>query len=210
MPLNRKNTKPTASHPKRGSRRGQPSTVAVASAQPDMPYWYAPPKLEKIPRNVRLPSVDDGPILRAIENGALISEIARQLDRDNSEVVRYLAQPQRATRAREARRLSAITWDEKAQQVIQALPKDATPAQMLKARELASHFRWRAKCIAPQDYGDRPSLDAEAEAARQAQALGPDAARLAVAGVLAAIGLAVAQAQPQALPGESRRLPEGT
>jgi hypothetical protein len=204
----RKNTKPTASHPKRGSRRGQPSTVA--KTPPELAYKYTPPELEPLPRNVPLPSVEDGPIIRALECGMLMSEIARKIDRDIGEVSRYLAQPQRATRTREARRLSAVFWDEEAQRVVQELPDNATPAQCLKARELASHFRWRAKCIAPQDYGDRPALDAEAEAARQAQALGSEAARLAVAGVLAAIGLAVVQGEPAAIPGTARTLPPGT
>jgi hypothetical protein len=45
-------------------------------------------------------------------------------------------------------------WDFKAERVLLDLPDDASPAAMLRARELASHYRWRAKCFNPGDYGD--------------------------------------------------------
>lgn len=59
---------------------------------------------------------------------------------------------ERCARVREARRASARLWDEKAEQVIAEAP-DAFELQ--KARELAHHYRWRAKAIAPREYGDK-------------------------------------------------------
>jgi hypothetical protein len=60
--------------------------------------------------------------------------------------------PERSALARESRTLTARLWDEKAEQVITEA-KD--PFELNKARELAHHYRWRAKAIAPRDYGDR-------------------------------------------------------
>jgi hypothetical protein len=53
---------------------------------------------------------------------------------------------------REARAKSAKVWDEKAEQVVRDAPDKF---ELEKARELAHHYRWRAKAIAPRDYGDK-------------------------------------------------------
>lgn len=62
------------------------------------------------------------------------------------------ADPERSARAREARALVARQWDEKAEQVLEAAP-DAFG--LAKARELASHYRWRASKIGAREYGDK-------------------------------------------------------
>lgn len=59
---------------------------------------------------------------------------------------------QRAARAREARQLAGRIWDEKAETV---LKEAADPFELTKARELASHYRWRAKAVSPKEYGDK-------------------------------------------------------
>jgi hypothetical protein len=173
--------------------QGKPSTVT--KRPDDLPYRYQPPKLKRIPRNVPLGSKPDheAQILQAIECGQTMHEIAEQIGRDVSILSRWLADPQRAAKAKESRRLQAVYWDELAERTIKELPSNATPAAMLRARELASHYRWRAKSIAPHDYGDRPLIDAEQEAQRQAQALNGDTARLVLGGILAAIGLQVSE-----------------
>lgn len=60
--------------------------------------------------------------------------------------------PQKLARTREARTRSAKLWDERAEMVI-AMAQD--PFELAKARELAHHYRWRAKAIAPRDYGEK-------------------------------------------------------
>ena len=62
------------------------------------------------------------------------------------------ADGQRSARARAARALSARVWDQKAEEVIASAPDKFG---LEKARELAHHYRWRAKAIAPREYGDR-------------------------------------------------------
>jgi hypothetical protein len=62
------------------------------------------------------------------------------------------ADAERAALAREARAQSAKIWDEKAEYVLQIA---GDPFELAKARELASHYRWRAKAVAPRDYGEK-------------------------------------------------------
>lgn len=63
--------------------------------------------------------------------------------------------PERSARVREARRLMARLWDEKAERVIEAAQDDF---ELKKAKELAHHYRWRAAKIAPKEYGDKLEL----------------------------------------------------
>lgn len=67
------------------------------------------------------------------------------------------ANPERSARAAEARRLAASAWDERAER---DLKKATNFLEVQKARELAHHYRWRAKCIAPRDFGERKETPA--------------------------------------------------
>ena len=68
------------------------------------------------------------------------------------------ATPERSARAREARALSARYWDDQAEKVLLGADDDK-PGSIAKARELASHYRWRAKCYAPREYGDKIGVE---------------------------------------------------
>ena len=59
---------------------------------------------------------------------------------------------ERSARVKEARARSAKFWDEKAEAVIAEAP---CKFELERARELAHHYRWRAKAIAPREYGDK-------------------------------------------------------
>jgi hypothetical protein len=66
------------------------------------------------------------------------------------------ADPERSARAREARIAAARSYDDIAEQVL----VDATdPFGLAKARELASHYRWRASKSNPREYGDKIEID---------------------------------------------------
>lgn len=68
-------------------------------------------------------------------------------------MVRWIAaDPERSSRMREARRISAFVWDERATERIERA-EDGFSLQ--KAAQLAHHYRWRSKCAAPRDYGDK-------------------------------------------------------
>jgi hypothetical protein len=68
------------------------------------------------------------------------------------------AEPTRSARVREALKNSAAEYDDKAEKVLLDLPRDATPAEVARARELAQHYRWRASKRNPKKYGDKLQL----------------------------------------------------
>lgn len=62
------------------------------------------------------------------------------------------ADAERSARVREVRQAMGRHWDEKSESVI----RDAEDEFALKkAKELAHHYRWRAKAVAPKEYGDK-------------------------------------------------------
>lgn len=63
---------------------------------------------------------------------------------------------ERSARVREARIASSRAFDEKAEQ---ALMDASDPFELAKARELASHYRWKASKTNPKEYGERVEID---------------------------------------------------
>jgi len=66
------------------------------------------------------------------------------------------ADAERSARAREARIAAARSFDEMAEQVL-LNAKDGFG--LAKARELASHYRWKASKSNPREYGDKIEID---------------------------------------------------
>lgn len=88
-----------------------------------------------------------------IAGGTSMNQIARTLGVGIGRLFDWIdSDPTRAARVRTARAQSAKFWDEKAEE---ELRKATDPLEFSKARELAHHFRWRAKMVAPKEYGDK-------------------------------------------------------
>jgi hypothetical protein len=88
-------------------------------------------------------------------NGKSYTKIADEQGVSKAALLRWLSQDaDRAARARDARTLSSHTFDDMAEDVLRDASVD--PA---RARELASHYRWRASKIAPREYGDKLQID---------------------------------------------------
>lgn len=88
-----------------------------------------------------------------ITAGHSLTSVAKEIGIHAATLIRWLEDdPQRSARAREARIRSARIWDEKAEAVIAAAPDKF---ELDRAQALAHHYRWRAKAIAPRDYGDK-------------------------------------------------------
>ncbi len=96
-------------------------------------------------------------ICERIRSGRMLREICRELGvEDIGTLVSWLGgEDSRSARANEARRLAATMWDEMAMQVLQ----DASPGDISVAREIASHYRWRASKMAPKQYGDSSKIE---------------------------------------------------
>lgn len=85
--------------------------------------------------------------------GASLRGIANEVGVSAGSLLTWIeADPERSARVRDARAQLAKLWDEKAEDVLQQADDEF---KLKKARELASHYRWRASKTAPREYGDR-------------------------------------------------------
>jgi hypothetical protein len=96
-------------------------------------------------------------LCEALLTGTSQAAIAGASGVSQSALVRWIAaDPERSARVREARITAARHFDERAEQVL----KDAAdPFELAKARELASHYRWKASKSNPREYGDKIEID---------------------------------------------------
>lgn len=83
--------------------------------------------------------------------------IARGLGVSLATLINWIAAtPERSARAREARITSASSYADKAEQIL----SEATDALSLaKARELASHYRWKASKASPREFGEKIEIE---------------------------------------------------
>lgn len=97
-------------------------------------------------------------ICARIASGQTYRAICAELGISNQARLAYWleADKDRAAQAKAARRLSALAADEEAERVIL---EAQTPLDLAKARELASHYRWRASKRDPAGHGDRIQVD---------------------------------------------------
>lgn len=92
-------------------------------------------------------------ICELIVAGESLTSIAARIDVHVSTLINWSEEDkQRSARMKEARQQSGRIWDEKAEEVI---IRAGDPFELSKAKELAHHYRWRAKAIAPREYGDK-------------------------------------------------------
>lgn len=83
--------------------------------------------------------------------------IAREIGVSPGTLINWLASdPDRSARAREARIAAARSYDDMAEE---ELRKAEDPFSLAKARELASHFRWKASKADPRVYGEKLAVD---------------------------------------------------
>ena len=96
---------------------------------------------------------DEEKIIERIASGETLTAIAKDLGKSRAALSDWLAaESSRSVRAREARTRAAAAWDDMAEEVIE---EAADPFELAKAKELAHHYRWRAKAVAPREYGDK-------------------------------------------------------
>lgn len=89
----------------------------------------------------------------ALIQGVSLAKMAKEFESDHAQLCQWVeADKSRSAKVKEARRISARHWDEHAEWRLDAA-KDMF--ELAKAKELAVHYRWRAKMVAPKDYADR-------------------------------------------------------
>jgi len=120
------------------------------------------PVVKKGSQQAKLNAIGIDVVCELILGDASYATIAAQFGMTSMSLINWIeADPLRSTRAREARHLSAAQCDHKALGALEAIPDDGSPAQIARQREIASHYRWRAKTRNPRDYGDAMKLDAD-------------------------------------------------
>lgn len=109
----------------------------------------------------KLDTIGIDAICERLLGGEYLTGIAAQNGMSVQSITSWIAaNPERSARAREARVASAAHWDCQAERVL-LLADEMVPGAITKARELASHYRWRASKYAPKDYGDKLDITAE-------------------------------------------------
>lgn len=94
--------------------------------------------------------IDD--ICNAIINGDTLTTIAKTHQMALSTLLRWIeADANRSLKIREARLIASQLWEEKA---LDALNEATDWFELNKARELSTHYRWRATRIAPKEHND--------------------------------------------------------
>jgi hypothetical protein len=95
-------------------------------------------------------------VCHRLANGEMMSEICRTLGIDHGSMSWWISSdPSRSARASEARRLSADAHVDAGERVLLDLSGDDTPVALGRARELASHHRWKAAMFNPDRYAPR-------------------------------------------------------
>jgi hypothetical protein len=125
----------------------------------------APPKKKAAPKpltpwqkwTARQDAIED--LCDRIQGGDSLTGIAASLGAHVANLTRWIAaDPQRSARAREARIAAAGTFDEMA---LDELRSAADPFELARAREVASHLRWKASKADPGRYGDKLDVTAD-------------------------------------------------
>lgn len=97
-------------------------------------------------------------ICKRLEAGESMRRIAVSLDVPAVALVRWADDPNHSAHTREARRVGAAAVADQAETVL--TEADETPIGIARARELAQHYRWKAKMLDPGTYGDKVQVDA--------------------------------------------------
>lgn len=100
-------------------------------------------------------------IIDDIINGLTYRQIAEKEGVSLSTFHDYLCKPEHSARVRLALDVSASTYADKAEEVLQQA--EGTKEELMRARELAQHYRWKAGKRAPKKYGDKIDVTTEGE-----------------------------------------------
>ena len=142
-----KSGRENAENVRRARREQKPAVAAGAETAVAVPVLDADAAL--------LESVCD-----AIAGGASLREVQRANGFSVGGFYRWLKEKaERSTRVRDARAFSAWVYDDAAERL---LTEARNFFELAKAKELASHYRWKASKIAPKQYGTQEVVD-EAE-----------------------------------------------
>lgn len=92
-------------------------------------------------------------IVSMLLDGRYLRQIAEDIGVSKHALLDWIAaEEDRSQACARAREEASEHWDEESQRVIEEAADDFA---LEKAKQLAVHYRWRAKAIAPRKYGDK-------------------------------------------------------
>lgn len=156
-------TKPTAAKPKTATRAKPPTKAAT----PRKPGGAAAlePKKRKMPSPAQdaLTAADaERPIHERIASGQTYRQIASSVGVSMGVFAFWIdATPERSQACARAREIAAQFFDEQAEARID---EAEDMFELSKAKEIATHLRWRAKAANPKRYGDRTTVQGDPDA----------------------------------------------
>lgn len=112
--------------------------------------------------NELLDSIGIDAICDMIEDDKSYKDIAEKIGVNKATFIIWIhADSNRSARAKSSRELAGRFNDDAALQVLKDLAPDSTSAEIARARELAQHYRWRAKARNPREYGDKQTISGD-------------------------------------------------
>jgi hypothetical protein len=133
-------------------------TKPKPAAKKAAPTKQAAPK-PPTPRD-RIEAMGEVGILNLIAQGESMRNIARLLDSPVSTLHAWLAEtPERSQAHARSREAAAESYDDMALESLERADRE----NISVAREIAAHYRWRAKAANPKRYSDKLQLDATVE-----------------------------------------------
>jgi hypothetical protein len=97
-------------------------------------------------------------ICARLEAGDSLRKIALEIGVPSTTIWRWAEQPEHSARTRDAAKAGAAAVADLAEKVL--VDADEMPGSIAKARELAHHYRWKAKMLDRNTYGDKVEMDA--------------------------------------------------
>ena len=91
-------------------------------------------------------------VVQRLECGETLTAIASSLKMPRSTLSLRIEKSGGSARVAAARKVAAAAYAEKAETILMGAME---PFELAKAKELAHHYRWTAKCFSPQEFGDK-------------------------------------------------------
>lgn len=100
-------------------------------------------------------------IIEMLIDGDSYRTIAKHLGVPLSTLHSYTSKDEHSARVREALEISADSFADKAEQIL--IDCDGTKEELMRARELAQHYRWKAAKRRPRTYSDKMDITSDGD-----------------------------------------------
>lgn len=139
-----------------GSRKPNPRVIQVSTKKVATRPVGGKAKTRAAPSRDALDALGIDALCDMILDGKSYRDIASECKVSMGGLTRWIAkEPERLHACACAREVASQTYDEMA---VEGLIEASDMFELSKAKELATHYRWRAKCANPKKYGDKMAI----------------------------------------------------